>query len=605
VASGGDLTFTGGAGADRLELDTMADITSADTLAGGDGKDTLSLSQVAGTDFSAVQLAAFSGFEVLEYSGAQNYKTATGARTVDLTKITGVNELVVKGDITTDTGGITMTVKAEDGFAMKMGAHSVDGGAADQMDIQIKDAGVAGSANTVTINQIDAAGDITNGGFQIDGVETLNVNIGGDASHTITMSDIDGPVLSTLNIASTNTGVAASGVANDSDNLTITTVESTLLTTVGAGTFTGDLNIAGLAAKYAATGATITAGSGDNTITGGSGADVISSGKGTDTIRGGTGADQITAGAGIDTVYAGTEKDTTPEKTSATVVGSAGGGALDTGDKSSVVLFGKTFSVTKADTVNGVSVTNVAKQATALVFKVNADADMAKLLTTTDDGSAAISFEAKVDGNFTNFVISAVTATTTAITTTNTAVQGTASTDIDVVDLGDGADFVHAAGGADVIDLGAADGDADTAYVLTLAEGGNVISNFEAGSVGTDVIKFAGDLLNNGASETSTLVSIAKTGATIDNRVFFEITTASAAGAADTAAEIVTHLTGVTLTSIASGDDIVFAVNDTADTYLWSFTEDGTAGIQADDLTLVGVLKGVTDLVDGDITQIA
>jgi len=600
VAAGGDLTYTGGAGVDRLELDTMADITSADTLAGGDGKDTLALSQTIGTDFSTAQLAAFSGFEVLEYVGASDTTGSNDNQTIDLTKITGVNELTVTGTLTTDSNDL-LIVKAADGFTANLG---VTAGAAAEVDFQITGAATAGTANTVNVNLANTGSGVTNVGFTVDNVETVNLNVAGDftSSDKYTLSDIDGAVLQTLNIASTNTGLASDGTATASDDLTITTIESTLLTTLNAGSFTGALDVSGLAAAYAATGATITGGSGADIIYAGTGADTINAGGGADTIRGGTGADVINSGAGDDTVLAATGQDSTPELRAATI-----GGTFTTADVYTTTIFGKTFTVTYGDVINSVTIDGtLSKINTGMKFLIDSDADMANLVTTALSTSSATSdvltITSIVDGDFVDFT---GTMSSTGTISLATAVDGTNSTDVDVVDLGAGADFVHTSGGIDTIDLGAADGAADTVYILNLTEGADVISNFEAGSIGSDVIKFAGDLLNNGSSEASTLVSIANTGATADNRVFFEITTATAAGAADTAAEIVTHLTGVTLTSIASGDDVVFAVNDGTDTYLWQFTEDGSAGIQADDLTLVGELAGVTDIVNGDLGQIA
>ena len=290
------------------------------------------------------------------------------------------------------------------------------------------------------------------------------------------------------------------------------------------------------------------------------------------------------------------------------LVGSGTTGARATSDVFSVTVFGKAF--TAAYNAGVATHDTEGELAALLAAAIEADADVGQFVTTTATGTTTgtLRVVADIDGNFTNIALTETgNSATQTVSTTSGEVRtdGTNSTDVDVVDLGAGADFVHTSGGIDTIDLGAADGAADTVYILNLTEGADVISNFEAGSVGGDIIKLAGDLLNNGSAEASTLVSIANTGATADNRVFFEITTATAAGAADTAAEIVTHLTGVTLTSIASGDDVVFAVNDGTDTYLWQFTEDGSAGIQADDLTLVGEIAGVTDIVNGDLGQIA
>lgn len=617
VAAGGELTYVGGAGADRLELDTLADITAQDSLNGGAGKDTLAISQTIGTDFSTAQLARVSNFEVLEYVGAQNFASGTIAETIDLTKITGVNELFINGALTTDAGD-TLTVKAADGLTLKLGAVT-NSNATSDFDVQITDAATAGTANSVNLQLVDIVdgtgssdGAVTMAGFRITGVETLNISLLGDETtpvsndevDTYTISDIDGVVLQSITIASANTGVNADGTKKVSDSLTITDVESTILTTINASTFTGALNISGLSNNLSVTGATITGGSGVNTIFGGSGADTITTGKGNDVIHGGLGADVINSGAGNDIVLAATGAGLGEATAITTISGSGSAGAIvstGTVDVFTAQVFGKAFAVTASSTFD-----NATKIGAEIKRLIEADADVSKLVDVSA-ASGAVRVVAKVDGNFVNFTITANNSITLSASTTagETQRDGTASTDIDIVNLGSGADFVHTGGGVDLIDLGANDGATDTVYILTLTEGGSKISNFEAGTIGTDVIKFAGNLLNNGTSETSDLVSITNTGATIDNRVFFEITTATAAGGADTAAEIAAHLKDVTLTSIADGDDILFAVNDGTDMYLWAFTEDATAGIQADDLVLVGVLNGVTDIINGDLAQIA
>ena len=499
VASGSDVSITGGTGADRIEIDALSDITAADSLKGGSGKDTLALSQTIGTDFSTAQLAVVSGFEVLEYEGAQDIKTAAAAQTVDLTKLTGINELFVNGTITTDTGGDTLTVKADDGFTVTMGAHSVDGGSAEQLDFQITGASVAGTANTVNVNLVDIGSNTTNGGFQVDNVETVNLNIAGDAGHTYTLSDIDGVVLQTLNIASTNTTADTA-----SDSLTVSAIESSIISTLDASAFTGALDISAVTG-FSVTGATITGGSGVNTITAGTGADIITTGKGNDTIKGGTGADQITSGAGDDIVYAATGTDSTPESSGiVTLLGSGTNGALDTGDFFQTTLFGKTITgETYIASSNTVGTTTLL--AADLATKINADAVISQFVTATAS-QATITITADIDGDFGNFVVTESTNATPTVSSSagEGQVDGTNSTDIDIINLGAGADKVHASGGIDLINLGELDSSADTVYVLTLSDGADVITGFESGSIGSDVISFGGDLFNNG-TDTDTL----------------------------------------------------------------------------------------------------
>jgi hypothetical protein len=609
IAAGTDIKFVGGAGNDRVEMDTVADIAAADSIDGGTGKNTLAISDTIGTDFSAAQLNVLKNFQVLEYEGAQDFAAGTIAATVDLTKLTSANELFINGLLTTDTAD-TLTVKANDGFVLKMGGHTGNAGiGASALDVQITNALSAGTTNTVTLQLVDIVDDgttstATNAGLKIAGVEKLTIALLGNetvptqntltAVDTYTLSDVDGAVLQEIVITSANTGKATDGTALASDSLTISGVESTLVRTLDASAFTGALSIAGMAGNFIATGATITGGSGANTITGGNGADIITTGKGADLVLGGTGADKINTGAGSDVVLAATGADTSPEKHVATYVETT----LVTNDVAAITIFGKKISSFTALSTDAAK-DQIGELVASLSANINADADL-KNLVVASSNAGVLTVTTKVDGNFGTF-----TASNTGLTssTATSAFDGTDSTDQDEVILGAGADFIHTGGGVDTVDLGANDLSTDTIYVLKKNEGGDLISNFEAGSVGSDVIKFAGDMVANG-TPTATLQDMTKTGAIGANSVIIQVTTATAAGGADTAAEIATFLSGIDVTNIVQNDAFILALNDGTDTYLWSYTEGqatGTIVVAADELALVGVLKGVTSIANGDL----
>jgi len=308
VDTGGALQFTGSTGSETLRLSTIADITSADKLVGGDGVDTLAITsatEMENADFTAAQIAAVTGFEVLEFTGAQQLVTTNNgtARSFDLTKFDSINTLRIKGALTTDADD-TLTILAKDGFKAAFGAAVSM--TTNLVDFQIAGASAAGSNNTVTVSlEGEAAGATTAvAGWKIGGVENQVIEVKGvfQTSDVITVSDIDGTVLKNLTIKST-AGNNTDGTAKVAESLTITTIESTLLDTVNASAYTGALTITGLASKYIATGATITGGSGADAITGGSGADVIVGGAGVDTLKGGTGDDNISGGTGNDNIY--------------------------------------------------------------------------------------------------------------------------------------------------------------------------------------------------------------------------------------------------------------------------------------------------------------
>jgi len=304
VDASGTLTYVGGAGADRLELDTVADLVAtgatADTLNGGDGIDTLAFSAVPSA-VTAAQLARASNFEVLEFE-ATNTLAAAVTQSI---RSTSFNTVLFNGELTTSNTN-QYTLQAADGVTVKMGGSTDSGTTAANLIIDVLDAANAGTNNTVNFEllNVDASAD-ANRGFTIDNVENLNIKVGGDKGANAdvwTIDGIDGAQLQSINISSTNAG-AAKVTPVVSDSLTITTAESTLLNNIDATGFTGALTITGLASKLVATGATIKGGSGVNAITGGAGADVITGGKAADTLKGGNSNDNINGGAGNDEIH--------------------------------------------------------------------------------------------------------------------------------------------------------------------------------------------------------------------------------------------------------------------------------------------------------------
>lgn len=343
VASGGALSYTGGAGDDRLELNTLADITSADAIDGGEGTNTLAISELIGADFSAAQRAVVSNIQTLEYVTAT--QTLTGAKTLDLTKLSEVDKLKIGGTLTTDTSdGDSLTLTVNDGFTLEMGGHTGSGGGADELVVSVSGAADAGSDDTVNLRLVNfddatasASDTLEHDGLQIDGVETLTITMLGDEvvaldtsdvadndnADTYVIADIDGAQLTSIILSSANTGTDSDGDLLTSDAITITDVESQAISLVDATAMTGAVDVSGLGGtsdiRYIGTGATIKGGSGADALDGGAGADVIEGNAGNDTLKGhagndqihgGAGNDSITGGAGADDLYGGAGDDT-------------------------------------------------------------------------------------------------------------------------------------------------------------------------------------------------------------------------------------------------------------------------------------------------------
>lgn len=359
------------------------------------------------------------------------------------------------------------------------------------------------------------------------------------------------------------------------------------------------------------------AGAGNDTITGGTGADTVTSaGSGNDTVNlgngtnyadGNSGDDVLTGGTGVDTLIGGADKDTlngdagadklygdnagTKEFATLTI-----GGTFHAGDVVTTTIFGKAIAstVVAGDTNLGGVADRVAADITAAL------GDYVNVTHTT--GAATLIVTSKLDGSIVDFATAVTGAGATITGTWGTKTEGTSSAGgADTINAGAGADFVFGGEGKDIIDLGAADGDADVVAYTAFA-GGDDIKNFEA-RTGNDVIKFAQDLFVHG-TPTATLASIAANGTVGANDVFVEVTTVATAGV-DTAAKMATFLTNLGTASISNGDKILVAANDGTDTYLYAYAEAGTAGAQAAELTLVAKLVGVNDIDNGDLAFFA
>ncbi|WP_391481664.1 beta strand repeat-containing protein [Nereida sp. NH-UV-3] len=596
-----NTAFTGGTGNDRIDVHTK--LTYEDNLVGGAGEDTLVIE--AGTAASTAVLsntgttgntAGFSGFEILEINNALDLATSGGDVTVDLTKEAGMNELKLAAAVTVDSND-TFTVKAASGFTLELDGSGDIAGATGETNfiVSVTDATTAGTDDVVNLvlDQGTSSSDLT--GLSIDGVETLNiVENDNHASNTSTIEDIHGSVLQTINI---------SGAKNSSNvvakKVVLSDLNTSNLSTLNAAEHTGALDIDGLDNNFSALGATITGAAGVNSIRGGTGSDSITGGASADTIFGADGLDTIVGAAGGD-VLIGDGGGSTKEAMT-TVIGS--GGFTASSDTIAVTMFGATVTVASAGTT---ATDTGAEMDDILAAAINDHAILGNLVTATatssgDDGGITVT--AEVDGNFTDFDY--VSGGGAGAVSGEAATNGSASSDgVDTITAGTGADFIAGGKGADVINL-AVDQQADT--VVILAGGlGDVITGFESGANGTDVIVFANDLTKNGTA-SATLKSITNEGTVAANDSYIEITTATVAGGADTAAEIATFLDGLTITNVddSANDIVMFAVNDGTDTYIWQWTEDSTNGVQADDLALGAVLKGVTDLENGDIGFIA
>lgn len=276
LTAGGVDTVDAGAGNDVIVAG--ATLTAADTIDGGDGIDTLTV-----TTLTAAALAGVSNVEVLAFNGTVSLSTDLSFDTLNLTA--GSN-----ADSVTFTTGYTkaMTVALEDMDTVVNSAKIALAITAKASDLESGDAvtitGSAFSADTMTVTATSStmvtSGSITN-------VDAITVKDGGDATSTAgkdftvdlasygTKLTIDASALDVAAIDSNADGkINASDASNE--QLTITGTSTEALTVIGGG---ADDTIVGSSDTGA--GDTITAGAGDDII------DMAANLDYTDTIDGG------------------------------------------------------------------------------------------------------------------------------------------------------------------------------------------------------------------------------------------------------------------------------------------------------------------------------
>jgi Ca2+-binding RTX toxin-like protein len=585
------LAVTGGTGNDTI---TTGSVLTTGSVAAGSGTDRLN---VANSDHLATAAlgAKYTGFETLA--------VADGVA-VDLDNISGITSLVM-----TDAAGTTSLTNLSSTQAAAVTLAALNGAAT----IGVKNAATVGQLDTVTITVSD--GDSTTG----EALTTAG-NLTIASVETINFAAVDNLQLATIANMNSFTTVNLSGAGTSEVYTAASAV--VLNAAINGSTATGAVRVN--ATQATTNGMALTGGSGNDQLTGSAQADALVGGAGNDVLFGLAAADTVSGGAGNDFVSGGAGADTLTGGDGADTFELTQDGATTVDTIADLVLGTDLIAVTAAPT--GGVVTSVFAATGASLAAAAADAgtsigaSKAGIFTYSgnsyllvNDGTAGT-----IDANDLIVKITGYTGTlaTSTFSTTGATIVGvggaaqtiTGTVGVDTITGTNGAsDSITAGSGADSITVTETTAAADTVFYTSTTlttmsvEGGDTITGFAA-AAGADIISFATAALENG-TETTTLLEIASNGTVTDNSVLVEITTAAAAGAADTAAEVVTHLTGMTFqTAVATNDKLVFALNDGTDTYLWYFQSDATAALSAAEFTLAAKLVGVTNLNNGDLT---
>lgn len=300
----GTLNITGGTGGDNINM--AGTYTSADTINGGSGTDTLWLT------------------------------TAEAVVTTAQTKVTNIEKLRITNEL---EGTIDLAQFSATGVVLTVDGHAADAVITYAAGTGTLEYGVTDQEETTLV---------VNGNLA-SGSDILNITYG---STTAAMAD--GGTLVANNIETINVLIQGAAVtANDA--ITLAPVPGTTVNVSGSfggglGTITATtINASGVALSgVTATGVTLTAGAAAS-VTGSNGIDTLTGSSSADVIRGGSGADVIVGALGNDVLNGGLGADNMGSVADAGTVGSSAAVTFTTSAADSFILAAN--AVTSADTI--------------------------------------------------------------------------------------------------------------------------------------------------------------------------------------------------------------------------------------------------------------
>jgi S-layer protein len=274
VSEANALTFTGGTGADKVYMTNT--LTTADSLTGGDGHDTVGLT----ADVTATVGGVIVGFEDIDFvdSGTATYDLDDYANST-------ITHLSMSGALAGDN--LVTANDAADGIIIELGGGEALT-AGDDMTVTIKNASAAGSNNdTLNVHTVGTAA-VDFGTLTAAGIETINIVAGGAVAGN-SIAVLTAAAADTLVV----TGTSALEITAFTSSATITDYDTTGMT----GAFV-------MGAAGQSTAATLfDGGAGADTFVGNSADDVLKAGAGTtNSLTGGAGDDAYTCGSGVDTI---------------------------------------------------------------------------------------------------------------------------------------------------------------------------------------------------------------------------------------------------------------------------------------------------------------
>lgn len=610
-----NVNVTTGAGVDTVLGGSGNDVIStgagADGITGGAGID--NLSGGAGNDVFTVGTAAhFIGLAAVETvaggDGTDTLSFATGLAPVlnasDLLGMTSIEKITTLNTATAFSVTLTDAVYTANGNTSLI----IDATAMTTGDLTVAASGLT-AANSVTVEREDAGANTGDNIVLGAGNDTVKIDVasldnamtltGGTGTDTLTITDA-GTIGSTTLVAAI-TGFETVNFGED-DDFTLVTVDANVaaaatMTVTGAAliganalSFNGSAELDGFfALTGGAAGDTLIGGALADTIIGGAGADVITGGKGADSLTGGTGADTFvytstsviaSSGSTIDTI---TDFTTTSDKIQVTLDYSAFAAAVDV--NTNLVSTAGDLSAKRGEFVY---------DSTTSQLQVNVNNDN---LFTTQDFKIGVATVVAADVNF--------------------AVVGSVFGDTLVG--GAGADSITATGGNDSITGGAGDdtitltttGNTVNAIVFgasATANGADTIVGFEAGTSATDgeILDFrafvtgqlmdAGGAANTGTTAVTEYTTAASGAEAVNNKIVVFANGGTALTATTLAAEFAT---GESFGEAASMKTVVIEGNANGGVggFIWYVSDtSGDGDIQVGEVVLVGTLSTNVDI---------
>lgn len=291
-AAGNDSLF-GGAGNDNFSY-TAAVLTSADTIDGGDGVDTLTVATSAMVNTAGITTP---------------YTKITNVETLSITGAIGAAETIKTQDVATSINRVNINTANAGAATLNMGSGSATVG------LNVAAALAAGALFTV-----DAAGVGAGDSLTILNMGTATNNIGTTTSD-VTVTDFESVTLNTgtygvavnqdlrtVNVGSTTTlAITGGNSLTLAGGLTASSVDASGMT--GTGALVMGVAATSVASITGSANADTLRGDASSSIAGGAGNDTIIGGLGNDTLLGQDGADTITTDAGSDSVAGGAGND--------------------------------------------------------------------------------------------------------------------------------------------------------------------------------------------------------------------------------------------------------------------------------------------------------